>query len=113
MEISGLSAADIAGELADGVVAIASHEAGDWCQSIMFPRGFFERKIIETVEVVGGIRRAAVFGELARVDFNVHDFTPLALEVRTLLRAQMEPALKSLGRVCQETPEGLVIKLID
>ena len=110
--IKGLSADDIAKDLANGVASLAIESSpSEWCHSILFPQAYFEREVIETVEVVGGIRRVTVPFELVKINFNVLDLPPLAYEVRRLLRLKMLPLLEGSGRFIKETPEGLVIML--
>jgi hypothetical protein len=86
---------------------------GEWSHSIIFPLGYFERKVIETVEIIGGMRRVAAPFELVRIDFNLNNFPPLADEVRRLLHMEMTPLLESSGRILEDTPEGLVIVLCE
>jgi hypothetical protein len=104
-----------AGKIAEVAAALASALAstaegkGDWCHSIMFAPGIFEREIVETLEIVGNIRRATVPGELVRVDFNLHN-RPIEIEkARELLRSRMAPLTKRFGGVIQDTPEGLMV----
>ena len=108
----GLSAKEIAEPIADGIAALALNtQPSEWCHSIIFPLGYFEREVIKTVEVIGGVRRIAVPLEIVRIDFNLSDFPPLANEVRRLLHVEMAPLLKGSGRILEDTPEGLVIVL--
>jgi hypothetical protein len=112
MTQSQLSAYDIAEQLAPGIVEMAfAANPGGWCHSLLFPLGYFEREVIETVEVVGGIRRTAVCGELIRIDFNLDKFPPFAEDVRFYLRSIMLPLLEGRGCVCEKSSEGLVILL--
>ncbi|MGA2055467.1 MAG: hypothetical protein ABSG88_09170 [Bradyrhizobium sp.] len=108
-----LSAEEIARSIAHGVAALALNTqlSREWCHSILFPLGYFEREVIKTVEVIGGVRRVAVPFEIVRIDFNLYNFPPLANEVRRLLHVEMTPLLKGSGRILENTPEGLVIVL--
>jgi hypothetical protein len=97
-------------ELAPGLVGLASIEDDEWCRSILFPLGFFEREIVETVKVVGGIRRVAIPGELVRIDFNINGLPSLTHMLGDILRAEILPLSKGLGHLIDDCPEGLVIR---
>jgi hypothetical protein len=97
-------------ELAPGLVELASIEDDEWCRSILFPLGFFEREIVENVKVVGGIRRVAIPGELVRIDFNINGLPSVTDILRDILRAEMLPLSKGLGHLIDDCPEGLVIR---
>jgi hypothetical protein len=112
MHVKTLSAEDIAEDIAGGVVALALNtQPGEWCHSILFPLGYFEREIIKTVEIVGGLRRVTVPLEIVRINFNALNLPPLALEVRRLLHLKMLPLLKGSGRILKNAPEGLIVLL--
>jgi hypothetical protein len=100
-------------ELAPGLVALASIEDDEWCRSVLFPFGFFEREIVEAVKVAGGIRRVAIPGELVRIDFNVNGLPSATVNLRHILRAEILPLSKGLGYVVDDCPEGLVIRRDD
>jgi hypothetical protein len=70
-----------------------------WSSSVLLPRRLFTREAVENVDVVTGIRRAAVSGELARIDFDLLDSEPLAAALRGLLRAEIEPFIIGVGHV--------------
>jgi hypothetical protein len=107
-----LSAFEIAKPVAEHAAVLALSSALDeWCHSILFPLGYFEREVIETVEIIGGARRIAVAFELVRINFNLNNFPPLANEVRRLLHVEMTPLLKGSGRVIENAPEGLIVVL--
>lgn len=110
----GLSAEQIAEDLAECVATLAlKTEPSNYSHSILFPLGFFDSEVIETVKVVGGIRRVTKPLELVRVDFNMFDLVPLAYRVRGFLHLKMLPFLKGRGRVISEIPEGLIICLAE
>jgi hypothetical protein len=112
MRVQALSAEEIAKPIADIVAALAlNSQPSEWCHSVLFPLGYFDRKVIKTVKVVGGLRRVTVPFEIVRVDFNVLNMPPLANEVRRLLHLMMLPLLKGSRRVLKNTPEGIVILL--
>jgi hypothetical protein len=102
---------DMAEQLAKVAAAIAATAVrdSDWCDSIMIAPGFFEREPIETFEVIGGIRRKTVLGELVRIDFNLHNSPSTANVLRLLVRSVMTPLTERFGGVVQDTPEGLII----
>jgi len=107
-----LSAEDIAISIAAGIGELALNaQPNEWCHSILFPLGYFEREVIKTVEVIWGVRRIAVPLEVVKIDFNLSNFPPLANEVRRLLHVEIAPLLKGSGRVLEDTSEGLVIVL--
>ena len=81
------------------------------CPSLLFPLGYFEREVIERVEIVWGVRQIAVSLEILELDFNLDEFPPFTERVRSALISTMGPFLKGSGRVCQRTPEGVVIVL--
>jgi hypothetical protein len=110
----GLSAEQIADDIAGYIAALAlKTEPSNYSHSILFPLKFFDSEVIETVKVVGGIRRVTVPFELVRIDFNMFDLVPLAYRVRSFLHLKMLPFLKGSGRVINEIPEGLVICLAE
>jgi len=86
-------------------------EGGDYAPSLMFPLGYFEREVIERVEIIWGVRRVAVPNVVLKVDFNLDKFPAFAESVRRSLVSAMKPMLEGRGRVCQHAPEGVVVIL--
>jgi hypothetical protein len=107
----GLSAREIADEIAPVAAEIMADTTGDYVPSLTFPLGYFEREVIERVEVIWGVRRVAVPHVFLTVDFNLDQFPPFADCVRRSLVSAVTPLLESSGRVCQDSTEGVVVLL--
>jgi hypothetical protein len=73
--------------------------------------GYFERKVIKTVEIVGGLRKVAIALELVRIEFNALDPPPLDAEVQSLSHQMMLPLLEGSGRILKDAQEGLIVWL--
>lgn len=123
MAKSGLNAAEIAptGEkpplaaVVCEVARVASYMAetatAEWSTSITLPRGFLSR---EVVEVVVGIRRVEIPGELVRINLNIPDGIPLAHRLRSLLRQQLPPRIEGVGHVrAEDSLKGVIIVRTD
>jgi hypothetical protein len=103
-------------ELSRTIELLASHSDEEWCGSITFPRGFFLRESIETLHCGLGIRRAAIPGELVRIDFNIVELSmfPFKDLLVSSARLTIDPFFVGIGNVVlQETPEGFVVILAD
>jgi hypothetical protein len=87
--------------------AATDERVRDYCPSFFVPRGFFKRKVIKTLEVVCGVRRTAVSGELVRIDLDVDDSS--ISDVRQAFRSYAAELIEGLGCVLDDTPEGIVI----
>jgi hypothetical protein len=112
-EPRGLSAQEIAEEVAQ-IAAVIMKDApppSEYAPSLMFRQGYFSREIIERVEIVWGLRRVAVPNVVLKIDFNLDKFPLFADCVRRSLISAMGPLLEGSGRVCQATPEGVVVIL--
>jgi hypothetical protein len=104
-----LSAKAIADETAQVAAVVMADAAGEYVPSLTFPLGYFERKIIERVEVIWGVRRVAVPNVVLKVDFNLNKFPPFADSVRRSLVSAMNPMFEGSGRICQDSLEGVVV----
>ena len=98
--------AEAAAKTAATVFATA-YGTEDYCPSFLIPRRFFKREVIEVLEVVCGVRRKAVSGELVRIDLDVDDGS--IADVRQAMRSYAIELIEGLGCVLEDTPEGLVI----
>jgi hypothetical protein len=102
---------EVAPAVAD--LAAVTDPNSEWCYSILFPLGFFEREIIETAEIIGGICRKTVPSELARVDFNIYNLPTGTFVLRCFLRAEVAPLIEGFGGIIQDTLEGIVVLSCD
>jgi hypothetical protein len=98
--------AEVAAKTAATVCA-TPYETENYCPSFLIPRGFFEREIIETLEVVCCVRRKAVSSELVRIDLSVDDAS--ISDIRQAFRSQAAEFIKGLGCIFDDIPEGIVI----
>lgn len=92
------------------VRASTSPTAEMWCDSLTLPPGLFGQNIFERVEIVGCPVRASVPNELVRLNLNLFDDVSLALQVRSLLRRELEPFIIGVGEVIvEDTSEGIIV----
>jgi hypothetical protein len=83
---------------------------GKWVASIGVARGFFDCEIPQANQICHMPMRAQKAGELVTIDFNLADDVPLALQVRAVLRMELEPFIIGVGNIAvEDTAEGLVI----
>jgi hypothetical protein len=82
---------------------------GNWCPLILLPRGYFEREIIETLDILGPVCLKAVSDEILRIDFNEDRPVGVINCVRPIVRNELLPLLECFGGILQDTPEGFVI----
>lgn len=86
----------------------------DWATSLLLPRGFFEREVIESVDVVFNTVRPTELGELVRLDRHWNDGVTAGSELLRSLVDLVMPEIEGVGKVvAHETPKGGVVVLRD
>jgi hypothetical protein len=107
----GLTAKEIAEEVAQVASVVMADTTDDYAPSLTFPLGYFEREIIERVQIIWGLCRVAVPNVVLQIHFNLDKFPPFADSVRRSLVSAINPLVKGRGGVCQDAPEGVVVIL--
>jgi hypothetical protein len=90
-------------------IAADADPCEDYCTSFLFPRSLFEGEVIKALEVVLGIRRATMRGELLRIDIDIDDSSAAGSYMRNILRPLMVERVECFGGILQDTSEGFVI----